>query len=94
MNKEKSNPLSIKMSEEEKAIVKQAATDHGETVSRYARRVLLESARSPIYTGKDVMQTLLGISYDMSCLTWENHEEVITQINMKGEHICRLLSSK
>lgn len=30
MNKEK-NPLSIKMSEEEKAIIKHAATDHGET---------------------------------------------------------------
>lgn len=82
------------MSEEEKAIVKQAATDHGETMSRYARRVLLESARSPIYTGKDVMQALLGIGYDMSRLTGKNQEEVITQINTKGEDICRLLSSK
>lgn len=94
MSREKNIPLSIKMSEEEKAIVKQAATDHGENVSGYARRVLLESARSPIYTGKDVIQTLLGVSHDMRRLTWENHEDVITQINTKGEYICRLLSSK
>lgn len=94
MKKEKSIPLSIKMSEDEKAIVKQAATDCGETVSGYARRVLLESARSPIYTGKDVMQTLLCIGYDMKRLTWSNHEEIISQINAKGEYICQLLSSR
>lgn len=94
MKKEKGTTISVKMSEKEKDIIRQAAEDHGENISGYIRRVSLESATSPIYTGKDVMQTLMGISYDMMRLRWENHEEVIPQINAKGESICRLLSSK
>ena len=92
--KKKRTSISIKMSEEENDIITQAAKDHGESVSGYARRVLMESAVSPIYTGKDMMQIFLGISYDLRRLTWENHQEVIPQINTKGAYICQCLSSR
>lgn len=92
--KEKRTSISIKMSKEENDIITQAAKNHGESVSGYARRVLMESAASPIHTGKDVMQTILGISYDLRLLTWENHQEVIPQINAKGAYICQCLSTR
>lgn len=86
--------LSVKMSKEELVEIDNAAKAHGETKSGYSRRVLVESARHPFYTGKDVMQFLMQISYDMMQMTEENAAETISQINEKGARICQILSSK
>lgn len=86
--------LSIKMSKKEAEIIAEAAKRKGETRSGYARRVLLESAQKPIYTGKDVMQTLWGIGWLMQRMTPENSQQAIKEINTEGEYICRILSSK
>lgn len=86
--------LSVKMSKEEIAVIEKAAEDHGETKSGYARRVLRESAEYPFYTGRDVMQLLMQISYDMIQMNKDNVEETISQINKRGAIICQILSSK
>lgn len=86
--------LSVKMSKEEIAVIEEAAKAHGETKSGYARRVLKESAEHPFYTGKDVMQFLMQISYDMLQMTEENAAETMLRINERGAIICRILSLK
>lgn len=69
VKKEKRTAISIKMSVEERDVIAQAAKAHGETSSGYVRRILMESALNPIYTGKDVVQILMGIGYDMRRLS-------------------------
>ena len=86
--------LSIKMNKEEIAAVDKAAKEHGETRSKYARRVLVESANYPFYTGEDVMQFVMEIAVDMARLNGENFNEVSAEINKKGSVICQILSSK
>ena len=90
----KDTSLSIRMNEEEREEIRDAAMEHNETMSSYSKRVLLESVRNPLYTGKDVIQLLAGISYDMTRLQIENQEAVISEINRKGEALCRILSTK
>lgn len=92
--KKADSTLSVKMNKEELAVIERAAKEHGETKSMYARRVLKESAEHPFYTGKDVMQVLMQISYDMSQMTEENIAETIFRINERGARICQILSLK
>lgn len=54
----------------------------------------MESALNPIYTGKDVVQILMGIGYDMRRLSSDNFKEVMTKINERGAWLCQILSSK
>lgn len=86
--------LSVKMSEEELQLIKNAAENHHETQSSYARRILVESASESLNTNKDVLECLLGISYDLQRLSLSNADEVINQINKKGAIICQILSTK
>ena len=90
----KDTSLSIRMNEEEREEIRDAAVKHNETMSAFSKRVLLEVARNSLYTGKDVMQILGDISYDMVRLRIENQEEVIREINKKGEALCQILSSR
>lgn len=90
----KDTSLSIRMNEEEREEIRDAAIKHDETMSAFSKRVLLEAARNPLHTGKDVIQILANISYDLVRLRIENQEEVISEINKKGEAICRILSSR
>jgi len=92
---EKTNTsLSVKMSKEERAAIEKAARERGERMSGYARRVLMESVNDPFYTGKDVMQFLMQISYDMACMNEGNLSEMISEINRKGALACQILSSR
>ena len=90
----KDTSLSVRMKKEERDEIQDAAMKHNETLSSYSKRVLLESVRNPLYTGKDVIQILEGISYDMTRLRIENQEAVISEINRKGEALCRILSTR
>lgn len=90
----KDTSLSVRMSKEERDEIHDAAVKHKETLSSYSKRILLEAARTPPFTGKDIIQILANISYDMMRLRIENQEEVINEINRKGEALCRILSSR
>jgi len=96
MKEEKSErtTLSIRMSKQEKEEIMNAAKRHNEEMSGYCRRILIESARNPFYTGKDVMEQLCHIGYDMSRLNKENINEVFEEINKRGAWICQTLSSR
>lgn len=94
VNNEKRLPVSVKLNAEEKNAISQAAKAQGESIGSYMRRVSVEAARNPFYTGMEVMQALLEISHDLSHLTMDNHATVIPELNRKGENICRILSSK
>lgn len=86
--------LSIKMSKEEKELIACAAKQHGEKLSGYVRGILIDHAQGNPFTGKDVVQILMGISYDLRRLSPENRGEVISEINEKGATLCQFLSSK
>lgn len=94
VNNEKRLPVSVKLNAEEKMAISQAAETQGESMGSYMRRAAVEAAINPFYTGIEVMQTLLAISYDLSRLTMDNYETVVPEINRKGEKICRILSLK
>ncbi|GEM_PF-7012884 len=90
----KDKKLQTKMSEEEYLEIQQAAEKNNETVSGYSRRILLESARTPISTQKDVTGILMNISFDMQALQYDNTEKMISRINEKGRLLCQTLYSR
>ena len=86
--------LSIKMTKDEIAMIEKKAKECGETKSRYARRVLMESVNNPLYTGEDVMRLLMQIGRDLRELNESNDNHMIVGFNQKGGEICRILSSR
>lgn len=90
--KKTNTALSIKMNKEEIEMIEGRAKECGETKSRYARRVLVESVQNPFYTGEDVMRLLMEIGYDLQGMNLDNAENMIADLNIKGEKICQILS--
>ncbi len=86
--------LSIKMTKDEVAMIEKKAKECGETKSRYARRVLMESVNNPFYTGEDVIRRLMQIGRDLRELNESNANYMILRLNQKGGEICQILSSK
>lgn len=92
--KKNNTVISVKMSKEEAEEITNTARMHHETRSGYARRLLIESARNPLYSNKDVILILMELAGDMQRMTEDNCFEIIKEINSKGERICQILSSR
>ncbi len=90
--KKTNTALSIKMNKEEIDLVERRAKECGETKSRYARRILIESVQNPFYTGEDVVRLLMEIGCDLQGMNMDNARDTISGLNRKGAKICQILS--